>query len=42
MHDMPILDAPKFNVPVEETKEPGAVGSQLNVPGKRGDSGMPP
>ena len=37
MRDMPILDAPKFKVPVEGAEEPWTVGSQFKVPRKRGD-----
>ena len=37
MRDMPILEAPKFEVPIEGTKEPRAVGSQLKVPRKGRD-----
>ena len=40
MRNMPILDAPKFKVPIEGTKEPRAVDSQLKVLRKRGDGGM--
>ena len=40
MRDMPILEAPKFEVPVEGTEEPRAVDGQLKVPRKRGDGGM--
>ena len=38
---MPSLDAPKFEVPIEGTKEPRAVDSQPKVPRKRGEREQP-
>ena len=40
MCDVPILDTPKFEVSLEETKESRLWNDQLEVPRKRGDGGL--